>query len=206
MCARYWGCNLNSLPRKGFICYVALLVCLFATEALANEGHEYRWGDFAYRVVNFIIFFGILWYFTGKLIKNYFRGRRQNIQDTFDNLDSRREAAKQKLSEVEAHIANLEQERRAILEESRSQAEKSLADYEAALKQARQEASQARLKGREQGLSEQQSLVSQAQKEARSILDQARVSLQKEANDTLAALRAQAGALSKQLADRLIKG
>ncbi|MBO4335268.1 MAG: ATP synthase F0 subunit B [Desulfovibrio sp.] len=87
-----------------------------------------------------------------------------------------------------------------------SQAEKSLSDYEAALKQARQEASQARLKGREQGLSEQQSLVSQAQKEARSILDQARVSLQKEANETLAALRAQAGALSEKLADRLIKG
>ncbi|MBR3664246.1 MAG: ATP synthase F0 subunit B [Desulfovibrio sp.] len=87
-----------------------------------------------------------------------------------------------------------------------SQAEKSLADYDAALKQARQEAAQARLQGREQGQAEQQSLVAQAQKEARSILDQARVSLQKEADDTLAALRAQAGALSEKLADRLIKG
>ncbi|MBR3664245.1 MAG: ATP synthase F0 subunit B [Desulfovibrio sp.] len=154
MCARYWGCNLNSLPRKGFICYVALLVCLCATEALANEGHEYRWGDFAYRVVNFIIFFGILWYFTGKLIKNYFRGRRQNIQDTFDNLDSRREAAKKKLSEVEAHIANLEQERRAILDESRSQAEALKKNIiEDAKRQAEQIVAQARLTAENEGRS-----------------------------------------------------
>ena len=134
---------------------MALLVCLYATEALANEGgHEYRWGDFAYRVVNFIIFFGILWYFTGKLIKNYFRGRRQNIQDTFDNLDGRREAAKQKLSEVEAHIANLEQERRAILDESRSQAEalkKNIIDD--AKRQAEQIVAQARLTAENEGRS-----------------------------------------------------
>ncbi|MBQ7585123.1 MAG: ATP synthase F0 subunit B [Desulfovibrionaceae bacterium] len=131
-----------------------LLVCLFATEAFANEAHEPRWGDFAYRVVNFILFFGILWYFAGKMIKNFFRGRRQGIQDTFDNLEERKKLAQQKLAEVEAHIANLEEERKAILDESRAQAtalkNKIIED---AKRQAEQIVEQARLSAESEGRS-----------------------------------------------------
>ncbi|MCR4666998.1 MAG: ATP synthase F0 subunit B [Desulfovibrio sp.] len=87
-----------------------------------------------------------------------------------------------------------------------TQAEKSLSDYEAALQKARQEAGIARQQGREAGVVEQQSLVSKAQNDARVILDQARVALKKEADDTLTSLRAQVSTLSKQVVDRLIKG
>ncbi|MBQ7618331.1 MAG: ATP synthase F0 subunit B [Desulfovibrio sp.] len=134
---------------------VVVFVCLVATQVWANEGHEEpRWGDFAYRVVNFIIFFGILWYFTGKLIKNYFRGRRQGIQDTLDNLDLRRENAQKKLSEVEAHIANLEAERKAILDESRSQAEALKTQIiDDAKRQAEQIVAQAKLSAENEGRS-----------------------------------------------------
>jgi len=145
---------LNSLQRKSFLVYVIVAVCLFATEAFANEAHEPRWGDFAYRVVNFILFFGILWYFTRKLITNYFKGRRQNIQDTFDNLDERRAAAQKKLGEVESHIKNLEAERKAILDESRSQAE-ALKNHiiDDAKRQAKQIVEQARLTAENEGRS-----------------------------------------------------
>ena len=100
------------------------LVLVFSTYALAGEGHEYRWGDFAWRVLNLIIFCAILWYFTGKLIKNFFRNRRQGIQDTLDELERRRREAKENLAEIERRIANLEAERKAILDESRAQAER----------------------------------------------------------------------------------
>ncbi len=86
------------------------LVLVFSTYALAGEGHEYRWGDFAWRVLNLIIFCAILWYFTGKLIKNFFRNRRQGIQDTLDELERRRREAKENLAEIERRIANLEAE------------------------------------------------------------------------------------------------
>lgn len=142
------------LQSKRFILFIVALICLFATDAWANEGHEIRWADFGYRVVNFILFFGILWYFTGKLIKKYFKGRRQQIQDTFDNLDARKAKAKEKLAEVEAHIANLEQEREAILQESREQAEalkdRIIAD---AKRQAEQIIAQARLSAENEGRS-----------------------------------------------------
>ncbi len=87
-----------------------------------------------------------------------------------------------------------------------SRAEQKLADYDAALKTARQDAALARQTGRTEGMSEQQKILSAAQNEARAILDQARVTLQKEADATLATLRGQVGTLSKQIADRLVQG
>ena len=50
--------------------YILPLVLAFAAivlipvGAFASEGHEApRWGDFGWRVLNFVIFAGILWYF-----------------------------------------------------------------------------------------------------------------------------------------------
>jgi len=145
---------LKALLRKSVVLFLLLLITVFASDAFANEMHEPRWGDFGYRVVNFILFFGILWFFTRKLITNYFRGRRQGIQDTFDNLDERRAAAQKKLDEVEEHIKNLEAERSAILDESRAQAEalkKTILDD--AKRQAEQIVQQARMTAESEGRS-----------------------------------------------------
>ncbi|MBR4741539.1 MAG: ATP synthase F0 subunit B [Desulfovibrio sp.] len=87
-----------------------------------------------------------------------------------------------------------------------SKAEQSLSDYEKALQKARQDAGIARQQGREDGVAEQQAMITSAQNQAHSILDDARRALQKEADATLATLRAQTETLSKMLADRLIKG
>ncbi|MBQ7456439.1 MAG: ATP synthase F0 subunit B [Desulfovibrio sp.] len=87
-----------------------------------------------------------------------------------------------------------------------SRAEQKLADYDAQLKAARQEASLARQTGREEGIAEQHNLLATAQNEARAIVDQARVSLQKEADATMAALRSEVGTLSQKIADRLVQG
>lgn len=104
--------------------FTLALLLAGAAPVLAGEGHEPRWGDFAWRVVNLILFCGILWYFTGGLIKRFFRNRKQTIQDTLDELEVRRTDAKAKLAEVENRIANLEAERQAILDESAAQAER----------------------------------------------------------------------------------
>lgn len=104
---------------------VALVFGFGATAAWASgESHEPRWGDFAWRVANLILFCAILWYFTGKIIKSFFKNRRQTIVDTLDDLEKRRAEAKEKLAEIETRIANLEAERKSILDESRAQAER----------------------------------------------------------------------------------
>lgn len=103
---------------------VAVCTAIGATDVLAGEGHEPpRWGDFGWRILNFIMFVGILWYFVGKAAVKYFRGRKQGIKDTLDGLEERRRKASEDLSAVEKRIANLNQEREAILQESRRQAQ-----------------------------------------------------------------------------------
>ena len=110
--------------------YILPLVIAFAAlvfipfEALASEGHgEARWGDFGWRVLNFVIFAGILWYFVGGLAKRFFKNRRETISGALDDLDERRAKAKEQLAAVESRIARLNEEREAILAESRKQAE-----------------------------------------------------------------------------------
>ncbi len=98
-------------------------VLLLAAPAAASEGHALPWSDFAWRIVNLIVFVAILWHFIGKIVLNFFRGRRKKIKDGINELTARREAARVDLAEIEARISRLESEREAILAESRAQAE-----------------------------------------------------------------------------------
>lgn len=167
---------------------VLMLVLLWAEPSLASEGHEPRWGDFAWRVLNLILFCAILWYFTGKLIKNFFRNRKQTIQNTLSELEQRREEAKANLAEIEKRIANLEAERQAILAESREQAErlkKSIVDD--AQRQAQQIVQQANLA---------------AENEGRAMLNQVKSQVAGEIID--AAAKALRGQLTEEDHDRLI--
>ena len=129
---------------------------------MASEGHAApRWGDFGWRVLNFVIFAGILWYFVGGLAKRFFKNRREGIKNALDDLDGRRKTAKEQLASVETRIANLNAEREAILAESRQQAE--------ALKQG---------------------IVEEAHRQAAQIVEQARLTAENEGRAIFAEVRA----------------
>ncbi|WP_298031380.1 ATP synthase F0 subunit B [uncultured Desulfovibrio sp.] len=147
----------------GFVLPLALAVTVIATEAAAAEaGHAApRWYDFGWRVLNFVAFAGILWYFVGGLARRFFKGRRQMIRETLDDLEERRAKAKEHLAAVEARIARLDEERKAILEESRAQAEN--------LKQG---------------------IMEEARRQADQIVDQARLTAENEGRSVLAEVRA----------------
>lgn len=78
------GWALSRWKHAGFIlplviAFAALVV--IPAGAMASEGHAApRWGDFGWRVLNFVIFAGILWYFVGGLAKRFFKNRREGIQ------------------------------------------------------------------------------------------------------------------------------
>lgn len=175
---------------KGIKFSFALLVLLALAEpSFAGEAHEApRWGDFAWRIVNLILFCGILWYFTGNLIKNFFHKRKQTIKDTLDELEQRREKAKTELAEIETRIANLEAQRQAILAESRMQADRlKQGIVEDAKRQAEQIVRQAQRS---------------AENEGRARLDEVRASVANEIID--AAAKALRGQLTEEDHDRLI--
>lgn len=97
----------------------------FAVMAYASgdSGHGPDWGNFAFRVVNFIIFIGIIWKAAGKKIVGFFCGRRQSIEQELGDLETRKTEARKQLAEVERRIADLENERQAILADYRAQGE-----------------------------------------------------------------------------------
>lgn len=154
-----------------------VLVLAWADVSLASEGHEPRWGDFAWRIANLILFCGILWYFTGNLIKRFLRNRKQTIEDTLDELEVRREDAKAKLAEIENRIANLEAERQAILSESKDQAE--------------------RIK---------QGIMADAQRQAEQILEQARRSAENEGRAMLDGVRSTVANEIIEAASKALRG
>lgn len=140
---------------------VAVVVLLSDSAAWAAEAHGPRWDDFAWRVLNFVLFAGILWYFIGGKAKQFFRNRREGISSELDSLDARRKSAREELDKVEQRIRNLEAERRAILDESREQAE--------SLKQA---------------------IIDEARAQATQIVEQARRSAENEGRAVIAEVRA----------------
>ncbi len=108
--------------------YALLLVAVCATTVIAAEhGGEHGdyniWMNFVWRVVNFVIVVGILWWAAGKKIKNFFSSRRYNIEAELKDLDTRRQDAEKKLREVEVNIANMEAERNRILDDYKAQGE-----------------------------------------------------------------------------------
>lgn len=75
------------------------------------------------RLINFAIFAAIIYKLAGKRLKEFFSGRSYQIETELKDLDTRKADAEKQLKEVERSIANLEQEREAILSEFRSQGE-----------------------------------------------------------------------------------
>lgn len=168
--------------------FALLFVLALATPCLASEGHEPRWGDFTWRIINLILFCAILWYFTRNIIKGFFRNRKQTIENTLDELEKRRKEAKEKLAEIEKRIASLESERKAILDESKEQAERLRKGIvEDAQRQAGQIVEQARRA---------------AENEGRAMLDQVRATVANEIVD--AAAKALSGQLTEEDHDKLI--
>lgn len=131
---------------------LALVPAMVSIAAAEGEHAAPRWGDFGWRVLNLVIFAGIIWYFVGNMAKKFFRERRENIQSSLNDLEARRSRAKDNLAEVERRIANIDGECRSMLEESRAQAENlKKGIIEDAHRQAEQIVAQAKLAAENEG-------------------------------------------------------
>lgn len=155
---------MSKWKHAGFILPLILVFAALAVipaDALAAGEHDApRWGDFGWRVLNFVIFAGILWYFVGGLAKRFFKGRRETIRGALDDLEERRAKAREHLAAVESRIARLDEEREAILAESRALGE-----------------------------SLKQGIVDEAHRQAAQIVEQARLTAENEGRAMLADVR-----------------
>ncbi len=111
--------------RKSLFAAALLLpVVLFASEAEVSSGGT----DFVPRLVNFIIFVAILYYFVAEPIKNFFKGRTAEIATRLEEVQNRLKATKkakeEALAEYEAAQATAEEIIEAAKKESQLLAKK----------------------------------------------------------------------------------
>ena len=94
------------------------------TPAMASgQLTEASWTDFKFRVINFILFAGILVWLLRKKIKEYYAGRKEKIANELRDMEAAKIEAEKSLAEVEKRIASLEIEAQEILDEYRRQGE-----------------------------------------------------------------------------------
>ncbi|AMK09843.1 F0F1 ATP synthase subunit B [Pseudodesulfovibrio indicus] len=79
--------------------------------------------DYGLRILNFVIFAGLLYKFAGAKVKDFFVGRRDGIKNDLDDLQARQAEAEKKLKAVEASIANMATEKQQILDDAKAQGE-----------------------------------------------------------------------------------
>ena len=106
-----------------WITFVVALMSAGMVWAAGEPGDMAKWKDFMWRVINFIIFVGILYWAAGKRIGQLLTSRREKIRDDLIDLDQRRVDADKKLMEVEAQIKDLDAQRERVLADFQKQGE-----------------------------------------------------------------------------------
>lgn len=91
---------------------VLILLGLFAGICLASAegGHAEALKTMAYRIFNFLVVAGVLWWALADKARNFFSGRRASIARTLAEVDQAVVAAEAKLAEYQQQIAGMEQD------------------------------------------------------------------------------------------------
>ncbi len=112
---------------KKITSWIVFFFWLSATPVLASEGaadHGFDVVEFIARIVNTVLFFGVLYYFLKEPVKGFFSNRLSDIKASLDLAEHSREEAKTRLGEIDAKLASLDQELEEIEKQARKEAEK----------------------------------------------------------------------------------
>jgi F-type H+-transporting ATPase subunit b len=168
---------------KLFICLFPLIFGIFLlTMAYASGGggegkHEGPgWIGFAWKLVNFLILAGIIYWLMAKKVKKFFTGRQEGIKTALADAITSRETAEKKFRE-----------------------------YSAKLDEATGEIDQIAGMIRSQGLAEKERIIEDARKVAEKMKEDVQMRMEQEFNKASHQLRIEAVRLSTQLAEGLLR-
>jgi F-type H+-transporting ATPase subunit b len=154
------------------------IIGLSAGPALA-EGEGYRpeqWRDFLYRVLNFAVFFGILFFLLRKPVAEFFRNRRDGIARNLEYLETQAKNLEEQNAVLRRQLSELTSEKESIL-----------AQYE------------------RDGSRERDRIIAEAQKTAEQIIQKTEAAMAQELVMARRNLAAETGALAGSLAEELVK-
>ena len=155
---------------------LCLLTPLFlAASPLMASGDGPDWADFAYHVINFVIFFGGLFYVLKKPMVEFFSNRVKGISESLELAKNSRKDAKKRLDEIEGKMANLDAELAGIGEQAKADLEK-----------------------------EEEKLLASTKLEAERILAQARTECENQRREATATLKAFLADLALSEAEKLV--
>ena len=114
---------------KLFLLFSVIMLSLGFINLAWGAGHgeassARAWMDFFWRCVNFALVFAIVYKLFGKKAKEFFSSRTESIKKELTTIEKRKEEAEKNLREVEKKIANLELERKKILEQAEEEGRK----------------------------------------------------------------------------------
>jgi len=157
-----------------------LMVLVAGTVAYAagggEEHHPIDWKDFGYRMLNFAILAGFLWWLSAKKVKEFFAGRRNDIKESLNQAQAAKEDAERKYKEYVAKLEKATDEIDGIAEMIKVQ-----------------------------GMAEKEKMIEEAQKAAVKIEEDTKARMEQEFSTARNQLRAEAAQLSIQLAEELLK-
>jgi F-type H+-transporting ATPase subunit b len=159
-----------------FCCILCGLLTLTAHASGGGSGEGPSWAGFIWRMVNFLVLAGVLYWLLAKKIKSFFADRREGIRQALMEAEQAREEAQQK---YESYATKLDKATGEIDEITRMI--------------------------REQGLSEKERIVEDARKAAEKLKEDTKARMEQEFHKASQSLRVEAVRLSTQMAEELLK-
>jgi len=92
--------------------------------ASGTEHHEVSMSnsDFYYRVLNFAIFAGLIYYLVANPIKEFFKGRSADIQNQLNEIKAKLEESKNEAKLAQENLAKAEEKAKEIVEDAKVEA------------------------------------------------------------------------------------
>ena len=109
----------------GFISFLFFQVSIGygAEEHAAHHAAEFKPLTEAFRIINFLVVFGTLYYLLSKHIKNFFAGRREDIVKSLNDAEQLKLSAQKRLSELESKIKEMKNTVLQMIEDARREGE-----------------------------------------------------------------------------------
>ncbi len=106
---------------------IALFATVLVPSLVLASGAEHHtvtmWdSDFKYRVLNFAIFAGLVYYLVANPIKDFFRGRSEGIANRLKEIEEKLQATKDAKKEAEANLLKAESKAEEIVTDAANEA------------------------------------------------------------------------------------
>jgi len=180
--------NQKSEVRFSILCPLFSVLCLLssvffftavgygAEEHAAHHAAEFKPLTEAFRIINFLVVFGTLYYLLSKHIKNFFAGRREDIVKSLNDAEQLKSSAQKRLSELESKIKEMKNTVLQMIEDARRE-----------------------------GKHTKDNIIGSANESSKKIMEKAKKEIEYETKIVMERLRAEALELTIKMAENILK-